>query len=66
MAARPSALACRARLDRTLTDWFLAEWDVSEEGEKERERDEVRRLGLMMKFQSREARAQGLSAEASR
>lgn len=67
MAARPSAPARRARLDGPLTDWFLAEWDVSEEGKKKRsggERDEVRRLGLMMKFQlrgTRERRASQLN-----
>lgn len=32
MAARPSAPARRAQLNGPLTDWFLAEWDVSEEG----------------------------------
>lgn len=59
MAARPSAPALRALLDGPLTDWFLAEWDVSKEGGKKRsrgERDEVGRLGLMVKFQWREAR----------
>lgn len=51
MAARPSAPARRAQLDGALTDWFLAERDVSgeERGREKRrsggERDEVRRLG---------------------
>lgn len=41
MAARPSALARRAPLDGPLTDWFLAERDVSGELKKKREREEV-------------------------